>query len=131
MVRLSVEYPARAMTTLCWPGASPGRLNGVTQLGSVRPSMRTSAPSGVELMVSCPGIATTATGAAFTFLCVYLGTTETAGDSWTALICSGAAGSGAGAGGCAVFHAGLGAGLDGTDAAGCSVEVSSAEFSEW
>ena len=39
MLRVSVEYPARVIVTLCCPGASPGKLNGVTQLESLRPSM--------------------------------------------------------------------------------------------
>src|SRR5205807_9826403 len=50
------------MFTVCWPGANPGRLNGVTQLGSVRPSTRIVAPSGVELIVNCPGATVGAAG---------------------------------------------------------------------
>src|SRR5881398_1383598 len=54
--------PAGSMLTVCWPGANPGRLNGVPQLGSVRPSIRIVAPSGVELIVNCPGATVGAAG---------------------------------------------------------------------
>src|SRR5215468_7401887 len=65
------------MVTLCCPGANPERLNGVIQLGSVRPSSRMVAPSGVELMVNWPGITAATVGiGGFCFgLVLYLGVT--------------------------------------------------------
>ena len=135
MLRVSDAYPARETVTLCCPGVSPGRLNGVTQLGSVRPSIWTSAPSGVELMVICPGI--TAAAKAWTLIffllfLLYLGVTETGDASRPAEICSGCACAGVSTGGCAGFQAGFGVASTGVAAAaGGSAALSSAEFSEW
>src|SRR5580658_7961692 len=69
------------MVTVCCPGLSPGRLKGVTQEGSLCPSIWICAPAGVEVTLSCPGTIVGATGLlglAF-FLLLYFGCTETGG----------------------------------------------------
>src|SRR5215471_203700 len=62
MVRESLEYPDLLVVIECWPGCRFVRVNGVTQLGSVAPSIWTCAPSGLDSMANWPGIITGAAG---------------------------------------------------------------------
>src|ERR1039458_7302220 len=67
-VRVSVEWPALLTVTECWPAFNPDRVKGVTQEGSVFPSICTCAPWGVESIAICPGTITGAAGATGFFL---------------------------------------------------------------
>src|SRR5579884_189590 len=99
MTLVSVANPSRVTLTTCWPGVTPGRLYGVTQAGSLRPSIWICAPSGVELTDNSPGTTVFFTGAAARCgLVAYRGVTVTSGsDSADAASGAGACASGAGA----------------------------------
>src|SRR3984957_17411737 len=64
-VRESVEYPALLTLIECAPGCRFVSAHGVTQLGSLRPSLCTCAPCGVESIAIFPGIIAGATTAGF------------------------------------------------------------------
>src|SRR5438270_6478335 len=78
-VRVSEAYPALLSVIECWPGVKPGTLYGVIHAASLRPSICTCAPAGVESIANCPGTMTGLAGAARRGFGAYCGFTMTSG----------------------------------------------------